>query len=494
MSYISIKNKNNTNTNFNANSNFNSYKYNYEKINNKNLNFINYSNILSSELPNILLNSKKKPIEKEINKNKSSVILQYINADYKAADITKFLSFLYSHGGINSELRIVSHNNIMTKLIELLDINNNNIKNIYKTQNLWSMSLSFDDTKKINITRHGFSISNLYKETGETFKQIQYKDPELSLYGILTALVHSNKIRDNEEIYGFKTYPNKIYVSTLIRTWMTAICLYLPYFSELKKKNENENFTLIISPYIKEVDKSKLALFFGLSLDNTPNDFDTQIENILRFLNYVIKMSEFNYSNKDLKKNLTEINKYFQQKNKLIIIYKDKIIKFYMKNSIICKNMDNNNYFKTTINKTKKKITFNNSEIFNGINKPSKETIKKYFIKPCERFSRIYSSDLCTNTLNKLEINENTENNEENYEENNEENMKTRNAITENNNEVKENIKFVLRHSKNNEENMKTRNAITKENKEVNENIKFVLQHLKNKEKINAITEKYVEV
>jgi len=264
--------------------NIKSYKYNHENMNN-NKNFINYSKILSSELPYILLNSEKKPIEKEI--NEISVILKNINADYKAADITKFLSFLYSHGGLNSELRIVSHNNIMTKLLELLDINNNNIKNIYKKQNLWSMSLNFDDInriKRINITRHGFSISNLYKETGETFKQIQYKDPELSLYGILTALIHSNKIRDNEKIYGFTTNPNKIYVSTLIRTWMTAICLYLPYFT--KEKNENENFTLIISPYIKEVDKSKIALFLGLSLDNTPNDFDIQIKNILIFLNY----------------------------------------------------------------------------------------------------------------------------------------------------------------------------------------------------------------
>jgi len=193
-------------------------------------------------------------------------------------------------------------------------------------------------------------------------------------------------------------------------------------------------------------------------------------------------MSKFNYSNKDLKKNLTEINSYFERKNELIIINKNKIVKFIMNDDkIIHKNMDNkiihNNYFKSTSITTEKKITFNKSEIFNGINKPSKEVIKKYFIKPCERFSRIYSSDLCTNKLNKLQYtnlrNVNIENaNTENNEENNEENMKIRNKITENNNEIKENIKYVLRHSKNNEEDMKPRNAITENNNEVKENIK----------------------
>lgn len=379
-------------------------------MSNQQKNFINYSNILSNNLPYRLSENNKITIEKKINKNKSSIILTKIDADYKAASIIKFLSFLHSHGGIDSEVRIVSHNNIMTKLLELLDTNNNKIKNIYKNQNLWSILLNLDD-KKINITRHGFSISNLYKETGEIFKQIQYQDPELSLYGTLSALLHSKQISENEEKNGFITVPYKIYVSTLIRSWMTAICLYLPYFAKLKesKKNLPENFTLIISPYIKEVDKSQFSVSMGISKDNTPNDFNIQIENILKFLNYLIKMSEHFYNNKYLQDNLSNIVQYFKKKNELIIINDNKKERIHIMMDTGIK-IDKRNKINTNKNFNLKYISdkpaiINNIMVFNGINKPSKKIIKNNIIKPCERFSKIYSNQQCNIMLKKIPVN-----------------------------------------------------------------------------------------
>jgi len=371
-------------------------------------NFINYSKILSNNLLNILSESKEIIIQKEINPEKKPIILQKIDADYKAASIINFLSFLHSHGGIDSEVRIVSHNNIMTNLLKLLDINNSSIKKIYENQNLWSILLNLDD-KKINITRHGFSISNLYKETGYIIKQIQYQDPELSLYGTLAALLHSNQISENEKKNGFITAPYKIYVSTLIRSWMTAICLYLPYFAKLKEtKKLSENFTLIISPYIKEVDKLQIAVLMGISKDNTPNNFNIQIENILKFLNYLIKMSKHNYYYVYLQENLSNIVKYFEKNNELIIINgnKKERINIIMDNDVIKnKNTTNNTSNTNNIFKSKnildKKATINIITIFNGIDKPSKKIIKNNIIKPCERFSKIYNNKQCNITLKK---------------------------------------------------------------------------------------------
>lgn len=367
-------------------------------------NFINYSNKLTTKLNNTISNSVKNVIEKNINKPFN--LIQIKDPDYKGADIIKFLSFLNCHGKIPNDLRIVSHNNIMTNLLNLLDINNNNSEEIYKNQNLWSILLQLDN-KKINITRHGFSISNLYKESGEKMKQVQYQDPELSLYGILTALLHGNQIIENERNNELTSPPSRIYVSTLIRTWMTAICLYLPYFQKLNKINTiDDNFTLIVSPFIKEVDKSGIAVYFGVSKDNTPNEFNVQIDNILKFLNYLVKMSEHNYYYEYLQENLLNIKEYFENGNALVIINDNKKEKVYiiLENEIFKKINVNNrytNFFKLNNNSKNKEVMINNVHIFNGINKPNKEIIKNKIIKPCERFSKIYNNESCNIELKK---------------------------------------------------------------------------------------------
>lgn len=343
-----------------------------------------YLNYLKKILSNISIKNNKLT---EIKNKKEEITLTKINSNYKDPDIIKFLSFLHNHGHIPDELRIISHNDVMKKLLNLLSIKNNKISD---NENLWSILFNIDNQKKVSITRHGCSISNLYSETQDLsnilynkFKKIEYKDPELTLYGTISSLIHSNKINENE--IEFKSSPNKIFVSILIRTWMTAICLYLPNFVNFKKKASNnlDPFTLIITPYVKELDISKYKVQYKIFKDNIPNEFNVQIKNILKFLNYIIRMSDYDFNNTDLNNNLSLIKQYFNEKNELIIVNdnKQKKIHIYMNNNkIINKNKKNNT-----------KIIINNIKICNGVNNPD----KNYFLKDCEIFSTIYNNNKC---------------------------------------------------------------------------------------------------
>ena len=61
---------------------------------------------------------------------------------------------------------------------------------------------------------------------------------------------------------------------------MTTICLYLSHC-------HNDNFTLVVSPFIKEK---------GMELDNEPDSFENQIITIQKFLRYLIKISNLEFS------------------------------------------------------------------------------------------------------------------------------------------------------------------------------------------------------
>ena len=414
-----------------------------------NLNLIQYSQKFSNIVRN---NNKKLNENKDFNKNSFEQISlknNIIKPDYKGANIIRFLSFLNNTICIPQNLRIVCHSHIMQKIIKDLNIvPNNNIKNILK-ENLWSIFMSLNNGKKISISRHGFSFANLIKEKKTLFGKIEQhleKDAKLSLYGILTALLHGSDLVEKERNYGLVNSPDTIFVSVLIRTWMTAICLYLPHC-------HNDGFTLVVSPFLKEE---------GLGLDNEPESFENQIINIGNFLNYLIKIPDGILSKKIINENLLKIKEYFIQKKCKLIVYArygEKIIEvkfFYVDGrkriSYAYNNTKDYKYFNDNCNKNKN-FNIDNIEIFHGEIIPLKDNIKKKFTRWCEPFSK-KSSFSNTKSMCKKRLSENIPN--------------TENIVLNNNNQINlthrnaeygtfpnENLKFLSMNNPENNNNIK---------------------------------------
>ena len=119
----------------------------------------------------------------------------------------------------------------------------------------------------VEMWRHAFSCANLKKLKTDIVDTHIYKDPNLSLWGILTALNQSRKYHDY-----YKPQLNNntfVHVSVLFRTWATAICLYLPHIPPV-----NGKLTLIVSPFLRENE---------WGFDNSPADFDRQKEKLQFF-------------------------------------------------------------------------------------------------------------------------------------------------------------------------------------------------------------------
>ena len=359
---------------------------------------------------------------------KSIVLEKQIRPDYKGSDIKKFLSYINDTIRIPDNLRIVCHSHIMQDFLktkidrDIVEKNNLKLKDIFD-ENLWTILMKINDDpnlpKYISISRHGFSIANLIKSREETTfftsllkkeQQLTEIDAKLSIYGILTALLNGSDLVKKEKKNGMKSPPNEIFVSVLIRTWMTAICLYLPHcmthngnqvggdlFSSKSPKNNNSevlkqkdqkkiNFKLIVSPFLKEN---------GKTFDNQPEDIYIQLDNIKKFLEFLIKIKDIGLSD-EIKTNLQNISKFFEKKNSLIIYYENKKYTFSMndKNEIILNYEPKKMEFYTykTTNPPKNRIQFNslyieNIKIFHGIEKPEKSKIKEYS-RWCEPFSK----------------------------------------------------------------------------------------------------------
>jgi len=88
-------------------------------------------------------------------------------------------------------------------------------------------------SKKFIFTRHGYSCANLLKSQ-KSYQQFTDPDPSLTIYGIVSIL---KTIPEKP-----KGFQGKVFVSSLIRTWQTAILEYGSYGP----------LTIIVSPYIKE--------------------------------------------------------------------------------------------------------------------------------------------------------------------------------------------------------------------------------------------------
>jgi hypothetical protein len=111
------------------------------------------------------------------------------------------------------------------------------------------------------IKRHGFSCANMLKEQGK-FQQYMIPDPSLCSYGIFSLL------RDKPKPEGFEGI---VFVSSLIRTWQTAMLEYGSYGS----------LTLIVSPYIKEKDSH------SFDSPNFPLPFSEQLAHMNQFMDFL---------------------------------------------------------------------------------------------------------------------------------------------------------------------------------------------------------------
>ena len=125
----------------------------------------------------------------------------------------------------------------------------------------------------------------------------------------LVYLLHDNNESDNRQEYivdNLKEYGNyciplKVYVSVLLRTWETALLLYLPFLYNIGKPEYSQTLILEISPFLLETRKKVVN-----ALDSTTLNSDLPLDfagNVNQFFNF-IKLFIFLKNNNELKGNL----------------------------------------------------------------------------------------------------------------------------------------------------------------------------------------------
>jgi len=155
---------------------------------------------------------------------------------------------------------------------------------------------------KFVFTRHLFSCNNSHKKDGNWSR---YKEPMISSLGIITGLLLDKGVKTSD-----------VFVSCLIRTWLTAIILYLP------DAPDDQAFNLYVSPFIKEKHSD-----FGLGLDkgNTPLYSIRQQMHMLEY--FYSELAKLRISpwltkiGKDVKKIQDKINTILRKRKSVVIHY-----------------------------------------------------------------------------------------------------------------------------------------------------------------------------
>jgi hypothetical protein len=147
----------------------------------------------------------------------------------------------------------------------------------------------YDDLEQKNIqtfyiSRHLNSCNNMVDNIKWTNPSYKFSEPPLSMWGVISGLALQREPLGN--------FQNKVYVSCLVRTWMTAIIEYLPHAT--LQRNKGKSINLIVSPYIKESDLSN-KYYVGQTIDkgNMPVSVDEQIEKIKYFFSFLILIQKY---------------------------------------------------------------------------------------------------------------------------------------------------------------------------------------------------------
>jgi len=212
-----------------------------------------------------------------------------------------------------------------------------------------------NEIKTFHIFRHLNSCNNLYKIN--IFKNTN--DPLLSLWGTITGLSIDKNIDGN--------FKGCVYVSCLLRTWITAIIKFLPHIKSA------DNFVLVVSPYIKEKHNKRF------DLGNLPISFNKQVKKLQKYFSFLIILDTF--LNHNLSENL-KTNKYIitiKANLRKILNYKKNIIiqfplqtgveiyKFsidQLKNNISSKMSNAISKFQPYSQKITTNLTYSNSKIY----------------------------------------------------------------------------------------------------------------------------------
>lgn len=147
----------------------------------------------------------------------------------------------------------------------------------------------YEDSEQKNIqtfyiSRHLNSCNNMVDNIKWTNPSYKFSEPPLSMWGVISGLALQREPLGN--------FQNKVYVSCLVRTWMTAIIEYLPHTS--LQRNKGKSINLVVSPYIKESDLSN-KYYIGQAIDkgNMPVSVDEQIEKIKYFFSFLILIQKY---------------------------------------------------------------------------------------------------------------------------------------------------------------------------------------------------------
>jgi hypothetical protein len=288
-----------------------------------------------------------------------------INDDnYLESDLNKLLSYLLLYKNTNQHrqhvFHIVTHDNIMINfLFKIIKSNNLYLKIITESDNVWTIILQITNLKSneiftLFITRSAFSIANYRNESndllsGKLVKMVRHTkkflanifeyDSPITVWGIITALLKSQDFCNNILGNSNENVVNSVIVSSLIRSWMTAVCIYLPFLQNNDKStstskiiNLKYELSLNISPFLKET---------GNDNSNKPNSFSKQLEQMAQFLNYLYNINAYlQIATKDsafviLKNNLKAIKQYFDNRKKLFIIKDDVNVEFTLSHDTI---------------------------------------------------------------------------------------------------------------------------------------------------------------
>jgi hypothetical protein len=260
-------------------------KNNKRNVESEYINKINSIQVLKGNAAN------NKPAINNLQLIQNNIKINSANIYTQECDFKKFFQFLNTYKQLNKNIYVISHSHTMQDFIKESNTSPSIKGRYYGTtkkdyekifdQNIWSIEFK-GNNNTFRITRHAFSIANTAKEKRKLYytpdlrwikrvrNQISEKDSALSIYGILSAL--------NKNFEGDINI-DTIYVSPLIRTWMTGVCLYL-------KECKEDKFKIVISPYIIEE---------GTTDDNIPNDFSIQCNVFVNFLNILKKINDIKF-------------------------------------------------------------------------------------------------------------------------------------------------------------------------------------------------------
>lgn len=136
---------------------------------------------------------------------------------------------------------------------------------------------------RYQFTRHIQSCNNIFSAPWKL------TEPSATQYGILhtTEFAKNNK---NETRFTSK----RVFVSNLLRTWITAFILYGINFKN-KNKNNDSTLELYVAPYLKEKKASPLG--FKIEKGNYPEDINKTLNKFYIFLEKYFKITNENINN-----------------------------------------------------------------------------------------------------------------------------------------------------------------------------------------------------